>query len=181
MQIILYRHAEPTVSINEKIRGCDFSKWVQRYNESGIKTIKNIQDKEKVIYTSDLLRSIETGQMIGENIIASPLSREAGIPLIKFPAINIKAQYWLIMARILWLLGVKTGCESFSDAKVRAKEAVDWFENILSKEERIVVVGHGFMNRLIKKELLNRGWLLKQTNATHSYLGKMIFENQTNL
>jgi broad specificity phosphatase PhoE len=175
MQIILYRHAEPAVSINEKIRGCDFAQGVKRYNESGIKTIKDIQGKEKVVYTSDLLRSIETGQMIGEKIITTPLLREAGIPLIKFPAISLEGQYWLIITRILWLLGVKTGCESFSEAKVRAKQTVDWFENILSKEERFLAVGHGFINRLIKKELLKRGWLLNQPKVSHGYLSKMIF------
>jgi hypothetical protein len=36
MEIILYRHAEPTVSDQEKISGRDFPQWVQRYNASGI-------------------------------------------------------------------------------------------------------------------------------------------------
>jgi broad specificity phosphatase PhoE len=134
--------------------------------------------KEKVVYTSDLLRSMETGQLIGENIVASPLLREAGIPLIKFPAVYLKAKYWMILARVLWLTGNKTGCESFSETKVRAKLAVDWFESILIEEQRIVAVGHGFINRLIKKELLNRCWVFKQPKVSHGYLSKMIFEKE---
>ena len=179
MEIIIYRHAEPAVSINEKIRGCDFPAGVKKYNESGIIAVKDMGHKEKVVYTSDLLRSMETGRLIAENIVANPLLREAGIPLIKFPAVYLKAKYWMIIARVLWLTGNKTGCESFSETRVRAKLAVDWFESILTKEQRIVAVGHGFINRLIKKELLYRGWLLNQPKVSHGYLMKMIFEKET--
>ncbi|MBN1906286.1 MAG: phosphoglycerate mutase family protein [Deltaproteobacteria bacterium] len=175
MEIIIYRHAEPTVSINEKIRGCDFPAGVKKYNESGIIAVKNMGHKEKVVYTSDLLRSMATGRLIGENIVTTPLLRETGIPLIKFQAVYLKANYWMIIARVLWLTGNKTGCESFSEAKARAKLAVNWFESLLSEKERIVVVGHGFINRLIKRELLRRGWLLNQPKVSHGYLSKMIF------
>jgi broad specificity phosphatase PhoE len=179
MEIILYRHAEPTVSINEKIRGNDFPAGVKKYNESGIIAFKDMGHKEKVVYTSDLLRSMETGQLIGESIMSTPLLREAGIPLIKFPAVYLKANYWMIIARVLWLTGNKTGCESFSEARVRAKLAVNWFESLLSEKERIVAVGHGFINRLIKRELLNRGWLLNQPKVSYDYFTKMIFEKET--
>ncbi len=179
MEIIIYRHAEPAISINEKIRGCDFPEGVKKYNESGIIAVKDMEHKEKVVYTSDLLRSMETGLLIGENIVTTPLLREAGIPLIKFPAVYLKAKYWMILARILWLTGNKTGCESFSEARARARLAVDWFESLLLEKERIVAVGHGFINRLIKRELLMRGWLLNQPKVSYGYLGKMIFEKES--
>jgi len=80
MEIILYRHAEPVVSNNELIFGWDFPQWVQRYNESGIITEKINVEKEKVVYTSDLVRSFETGKLLVKKTIQNPLFREAEIP-----------------------------------------------------------------------------------------------------
>jgi broad specificity phosphatase PhoE len=175
MEIIVYRHAEPTVSDNEKIYGSDFPQWVQRYNESGIRVNEIADSKEEVVYTSDLPRSIETGRLVGKKTIESSLIREAEIPLIRFPAIRLQAKFWLFISRSLWLLGLKTRCESLKEAKDRAKQAVDKFESQLFENGRIVIVGHGFINRLIKNELLHRGWLIEQNNHGHGFLGKTVF------
>ena len=90
MEIIIYRHAAPIVSSNEIISGCDFPIWVQRYNESGIYLNEFVGEKEAWVYTSDLERSVETGRLLGNHIIQDPLFREAEIPLIRFPAIQLK-------------------------------------------------------------------------------------------
>lgn len=176
MELFLYRHAEPVVSADEIISGRDFPLWVQKYNESDILPINKSCAKEKVIYTSNLLRSIETGYFLGEKINITSLLREAEIPLIKFPAVNLKTKLWLFVARMLWLAGVNKNCESFAEAKSRAGQMVHMFGSIRYNEQRIVAVGHGFMNRLIKKELLRRGWKLKQSPENHSFLSRMIFE-----
>ena len=161
MEIILYRHAEPVVSNNEIISGHNFPQWVQRYNESGI-FIREIKvEKEEVVYTSDLGRSIETGRLVGKKIVQNSLFREAEIPLIKFPAIRFKAKFWLFISRSLWLFGLKTKCESFKEAKQRAKQIVENIDLLLLENQRIVIVGHGFMNRLIKRELFHRRWFFK--------------------
>jgi broad specificity phosphatase PhoE len=162
MEIIIYRHEEPRVSGNEIISGHDFPLWVQKYNDSGICINEFTGEKEEVVYTSDLVRSLETGRLIGKKVIPDRLFREAEIPLIKFPAIRFKAKLWLSISRSLWLLGLKTKCESFRDARRRARKIVERIELQLLKNERIVIVGHGFLNILIKKELLHKGWLLKQ-------------------
>ena len=176
MELVLYRHAEPVVSADEIISGCDFPSWVQRYNESGILAFDKSSPKEKIVYTSNLPRSIETGYAIGKKINVTSLLREAEIPLIHFPAFNRKANTWLYIARILWLSGFNKNSESFSDAKKRAKQVVNMFERLSLNEQRIVAVGHGFLNRLIKKELLRRSWILKKSSDNHTFLSMMIFE-----
>jgi broad specificity phosphatase PhoE len=175
MEIILYRHAEPVVSNNEIIFGYDFPSWVQRYNASGIIAKDLSIEKEKLIYTSDLLRSIETGKLIGEKVIQDSLFREAEISLIKFPAIRLKAQYWLVISRCLWLLGFRKKCEPFHEARQRAKQIVDKIESLLLEHQRIVIIGHGFINRLIRTELLHRNWMLKESSDRYEFLGKMVF------
>lgn len=176
MALIIYRHAEPTISANEIISGRDFPLWVRRYNESGIIPLETPYHEEKIVYTSNLPRSIETGYALGKKINITPLLHEAGIPLIKFPAVNIKANLWLVAARILWLSGFNKDCESFSVAKNRAGQVVKMFKTIILNEQRIVAVGHGFMNRLIKKELLASGFKLKQPSNGHDFLSRTIFE-----
>lgn len=176
MEIILYRHAEPVVSNEEVINGHDFPLWVQRYNESGIITDEIRIEKEKVVYTSDLRRSIETGKRFGEKIIQNPLFREAEFPLINFPAIRIKAKYWMFFSRSMWLLGSKAKCESFKETRKRAGQIVDQFESLLMENQRIVIVSHGFIIRLIKRELLCRHWILKQSSGGYRFLSKMVFK-----
>jgi broad specificity phosphatase PhoE len=177
MEIILYRHAKPGVSTNEIICGSGFSQWVQRYNDSGIIITKIEIEKEKVVYTSDLLRSIETGKLLGEKIIQDPLFREAEIPLVKFPAIRLKIKFWLFLSRFFWFLGLKTKCESFNEAKLRVKHIVDKIELCVLENQKMVIVGHGCINRLIKIELLRRCWILKQSIGNRNFLSKMIFKS----
>ena len=181
MEIILYRHAEPFVSNEEIISGCDFPLWVRRYNESGIVPIEINIEKEKIVYTSDLLRSIETGRLFGEKIIQNPLFREAEFPLIRFPAIRLRAKYWMFFSRSLWLLGSRTNCESFKEARQRAKQIVDQFESLLRENQRIVIVAHGFIIRLIKRELLRRHWILTQSSGGYGFLSKMVFTTEQQL
>ena len=175
LEIVIYRHAEPLVSANEVISGRDFPLWVQRYNESEIRVNAIPRNEEEIVYTSNLTRSIETGRIIGRSIVEEPLLREAEIPMIRFPPIRLKAKYWLIMARFFWFSGLHTGCESFFDMKSRIKRIVDMFEARLQEKNRVVVVGHGLINRLIKEELTDRGWSLVHFKAGYDFLSKMIF------
>ena len=119
MEIIIYRHAETTVSDSEIISGGDFPRWVQRYNAAGIYIDEIERDKEDIVYTSDLMRSIETGRLMGKKVIENSLFREAEIPLIRFPSVRLKAKLWLFISRSLWLLGFKRKCESFKEARQR--------------------------------------------------------------
>ena len=176
MKLIIYRHAEPAISADEKISGRDFPLWVQRYNESSIIPDNVSRQKEKIVYTSNLRRSIDTGYLIGEKINVTSLLREAEIPMIRFPSINMKADLWVFTARLFWLSGFNSSCESFSDAKKRAKQLVNMFKTIGLNEQKVIAVGHGFINRLIKKELLRCGWMLIESSGNQSFLDRMVFE-----
>lgn len=178
MQIIIYRHAEPIVSGNEIISGQEFALWVQRYNESGIFANECPGEKVDVVYTSDLKRSLETGKLIGNHVIQDSLFREAEVPLIRFPSMRLKAKVWLAISRSLWLLGLSTKCESFKEAKHRAKRIVERIELQLLKSKKIVIIGHGFINRLIKKELLQQGWFLEKAKAENRFLSRMSFKTE---
>jgi broad specificity phosphatase PhoE len=178
MEIVIYRHAEPMVSGNEIISGHDFPSWVLRYNDSGIIKIKPRMKKEKIVLTSNLKRSMETGKLIGEKIIPNSIFCEAEVPLIQFPAIKMRAKFWMAFSRFLWLFGLKKKCESFKDAKQRVVQIIENIESHLLENQRVVIVGHGFINRLIKKKLSHRGWCLSQVEDGNKFLGKMTFRTE---
>ena len=175
--IIVYRHAEPVVSDNEIILGHDFPLWVSRYNASDILTAKAIDPKEPFILASTLKRSVETGKLLGREVREHSLLREAEVPLIRFPAFRMKAKYWLMFSRILWLLGFYKDCESFDAAKQRINKITDLIHSYLNVNKKVVMVGHGFMNRLLRKRLIQQGWSLK-TNEGNGFMSKMVFKKE---
>ncbi len=104
--------------------------------------------------------------------------REAEVPLFSFPPIKLPAKYWLFLARFLWLCGMQKDCESFSEMQQRVKNIVDKIEKISQESEQLTIVGHGFINRFIKKEFIKRNWLIKKNNCKNKYLGKIVISKQ---
>ena len=176
MEIILYRHAATRVSVREILSGRDFPEWVHRYNASGIHKAKVGLQKEEVVYTSDWPRCVASGRLLGKNIIQNPLLREAELPLIRFPAIRLRAGLWLVLARMIWLLGIRIRCESPAETRLRASRVADELVSLISGRARIVVVGHGFFNRMIGRELRLRGWTLTQKEGGHGFLSRTRYE-----
>lgn len=172
MKINLYRHAEPTVSSNETIRGCDFISWVRSYNESGVIPFVQLNNRSEFVYSSTFQRSIETAEALGEKIIEEPLLCEAEIPLIRFPPLRIKAKYWLAIARILWLIGFTKNCQSFQETKIRVRALANKLEQLQNSQNELTLVGHGLINRLLKSELKKRGWQTNKAKQQNKFLGK---------
>ena len=177
MPILLYRHAESIISGDEKIAGDEFIAWVQKYNASGIKIFKHLGEKEKTIYASTLPRSYETARILGDEVIQDPIFQEAGIPFFSFPPMYLPAKLWLALARLLWFCGAKRQCESFAEAKNRAETIADRLTEKLQRSEKLVVIGHGWINLFIQKEFRKRNWLISQDKHSSWHLGKIIMHH----
>lgn len=78
------------------------------------------------------------------------------------------------------MLGHKTKCESYKEARQRTTKIVDKIELQLSESGKSVIVGHGFLNRMIKKELSHRGWFF-QSKGGNGFLSKMTFKTEQQL
>ena len=174
-KIIIYRHAKPIVSQNEIISGKDYPNWVKRYNDSDIILPKKELPKEDLVFTSKIKRSIKTGEAIGKKIKECELFNEAEVPLIRFPKFIKKAKFWIVISRVLWLYGVSIKCESYRKTKKRVNTAIEFIDSYLKTNDEIIIVGHGFINSMLKKQLLKNGWQLSLDEG-HDYLSKMIFE-----
>ena len=172
MKIILIRHGKPTSAINPKVNASDYTKWVRRYNASDVSSNSrpsciDAQYKSYYILSSDLKRAIHSTDIYSNK---SPdkidkLYREMEIPRYKLP-FKFKAWNWLYLSRFLWIIGCKGPFESFKEAKERADIAALELIKIAEENNNLVLFGHGFMNRYIRKSLIKKGWNLKfKSNA----------------
>ena len=172
MEIILIRHGKPSSANNPVLDACDYTKWIRRYNASKVainSRPESINDKYKHFYTlsSDLKRAIHSANIyVGKSPEeVDKLYREMEIPRYKLP-FKLKAWNWVFISRLLWMFGCKGPFESFTQAKLRADKAAVQLIAIAQHQEQIVLFGHGYMNRYIRKALIQKGWLLNsKSNA----------------
>lgn len=103
---------------------------------------------------------MHTAELLGAPAppIVDPRFREIEFP-VDFPRhLRFSALTWSAIALTLWRLGYSARSESFSRAKQRARVAADLLERQTNAVESVVLVAHGGINRLIAKELRQRGW-----------------------
>jgi broad specificity phosphatase PhoE len=175
MEIILIRHGKPTSATNPKVGAVEYAKWIRRYNASKISINSRpeyINERYKSFYSlsSDLSRAIHsaniyTGKHPEE---VDRLYREMEIPRYKLP-LHLTAWHWVYLSRILWMFGYKGPFETFKQAKQRADLAAVKLIEIAQQKKQLVLFGHGYMNRYIRKSLINQGWVL--TCKSNTYWG----------
>ena len=191
MDISLVRHGKSKHTENNRMTCTEFQNWVKNYDSSGVfeeneypsETIEKITTANIVI-TSDLRRSIESANLIIQNknarIIPDALFRETELPT---PSRNLRfklnSNSWAVILRCLWFSGYSRQCESLANAKRRAKKASERLVKFAEEYESVILVGHGFFNRLISEELKKNGWTGKGKSSakhwhctTYSFLGK---------
>ena len=177
MGISFIRHGKSQCIDDNRITCKEFRKWTELYNCTGVykedmypqETIKALSCS-KTVFTSNLKRSLDSANFLNPNIalISDPLFRETELPQpsINFLGIKLKPTIWAVLLRCLWLVGYSRRCESLSDAKSRAKKASNCLVEYAEAKESVVLVGHGFFNLLIAKELQKTGWTAKKKPST---------------
>jgi broad specificity phosphatase PhoE len=179
MEISLIRHGKSRLTENEKVTCLDFKKWVEKYDYNGVfeesaypsETIEKVENA-KIVITSDLKRAIQSAKLLNPEVktIPDPLFRETELPTqsMKVMDIKLRPSIWAIIMRLLWFCGYSNDCESLSNAKLRAKKTSQQLINYAEEYKSVVLVGHGFFNMLIAKELQRRGWKGKRkTGSKH--------------
>ncbi len=163
-KIILVRHGEPDVKIADKISGNEIAHFLDSYNEANIKIIslppldlKSLVH-DCVIVCSDLNRSLSSASACGltPSIIDSVFC-ESIPPHFQNDWMKFSPKQWLVMSRLLWMIGFSKNGESLKETKQRANKAVDILVSS-SLEEDVVLFGHGLFNIMIAKELKSRGY-----------------------
>jgi len=179
MEITLVRHGKSLWVENKPITCQEFKNWVEKYDCNGVfeeksyplETLKKI-GTANIVITSDLKRAVESAKFLNPNLstISDPLFRETElpIPLTRLLGLKLNASIWAVILRCLWFSSYSSGCESLKDAKIRAERAAKFLVECAKDHDNVVLVGHGFFNMLIGKELTKRGWNgKKKTSSKH--------------
>ncbi|WP_129690272.1 phosphoglycerate mutase family protein [Gottfriedia acidiceleris] len=180
MKISLIRHGKSLWTEDKPITSKEFKNWIQKYDENGVSEEKTypsetlkIVANTKVIITSDLIRTIKSAEFLNPYDISSkadPLFRETELPtpFTNLFGLRLKPSFWAVILRCLWFCGYSSNCESLNDAKIRAEKASRLLIKYAQEHTDIVLVGHGFFNILIAKELKKTGWKAnKKTSSKH--------------
>lgn len=167
MKIVLLRHGKPNIDEFGKLKANEFHKWVESYNSSGIdrghlptSEAIYIAEECKTVVCSDYPRSVESAVLLGRNDIKhiDPVFREMGLAYGRWKTPKAFPIVWASIFRVLWFLGYSSNGEVFSAAKKRATHGANIVDVIAKNTGSFLLVGHGFMNRYIAKELLSSGW-----------------------
>lgn len=164
MEIILLRHGNPEVELKGYINASELKKLTITYAESGIKdfppeTLKD-QFTSHYVVCSNLERSIHSAKKLNFKQIhlSDALFKESDIPYFNQSIIKLPVMTWLVILRILWLFGFNKNGESIKQAKNRAKYASKKLIELAEEHEKVILIGHGLMNRLIAKQLNYKNW-----------------------
>ncbi|MCB4743989.1 MAG: hypothetical protein LGB05_08000 [Sulfurovum sp.] len=178
-QIILIRHAKVLMDNSIKLKASEMMAWVESYNHAPI---------EKTLPTQEAIRQIKSTNVI----LASTLSRtrdsldvigvtpkeqnalfdEADIPQAKGNFLKLRPKSWLVILRLMMLVGIGKKSQSFKASKHRSKEEAAYLHTLSTQHENVVLMGHGGMNWLMGKALESLGWELREkhgANANWSY------------
>lgn len=175
MEIVLIRHGKPTSASNPSINASEYVHWIRQYNLSDVAQDSrpeyiNEQYQSFYLVSSDFKRAIHSANIyLGKTPqTIDKLFREMEIPRYKIP-LQLKAWSWVYLSRFLWIIGYKGPFESFRQAKIRADNATLKLIELAKNHDRVILFGHGFMNRYIRKSLIKKGWVL--TTKDNAYWG----------
>lgn len=184
-QIILIRHAKVDIENTTKIVASALKEWVEMYDVAEIhpdsnpsqETIDMVQHADLVV-TSTLKRAINSVKVLGVDIYEqNTVFNEAKIPDIGIPLLKFKPKRWLAIFRVLSLFGLGKKGTSLKASKQQAKEASQRLLELAEKHESIILVGHGGMNWLLRKELLRQGWKL-ESNPSNKNWGMTVLRKE---
>lgn len=166
MEITLIRHGKPKSADNLLVNASGYAKWIRHYNFSDValnSRPESIEQRFKSFYSisSDLIRAVHSANIYLDEHPKQidKLYREMEIPRYKLP-FTLKTWHWVFVTRVLWMAGLKGVFESFSEGKKRADVAADELIEIARSKDKVILFGHGYMNRYIRKSPIKKGWQL---------------------
>lgn len=185
MKITLLRHGKPDLPEWGKTYSSLMPKWIEAYNAAGVINESSLpcqtrvdQLKPDYIVCSTLQRSIHSAKIIGYSSpnLVDALFCEAELPAIKIPLLKLKPDDWSMIYRVFWFIGISPQVEPLSKFKHRVSLAAEKLIQLAEKQESVLLIGHGIMNRFLAKELLAKGWLGDEAPNSNKYYGYQYWE-----
>lgn len=169
--ITLIRHGPPTVSLCQRVRGHQFRAFVEQYDAAEIAqrafpplAVRQLVAQASVVFASHRPRAMHTVKLLGLDRapIINPQFREIEFPVDFSRHFKFSAFTWSVIGLVLWRMGYSHQSESLAQTRSRACIAANLLEQHSEKPSQgassVVLIAHGGINRLIAKELRQRGW-----------------------
>lgn len=165
-RITLLRHGEPAFRLAGVVRARDLKAIAKSYDASGIigqpplETLAMARAHVCVV-CSDLVRSRTSVTALGfdEIHVTDALFKEAAIPHFSNGSLALPISLWVVLLRSLWILGFSRNGESFADTSRRARQAARRLMALSAEHGPVLLVGHGFFNYFVARELRAQGWV----------------------
>lgn len=189
-RITIIRHGKPDAHhkyVNRKsLKGSEIIQFIHDWDSCELSKENKIPGtlKETVAHadyciSSTLKRAIDSLKLLGiEKSDASELFNEAELPHGFLLKVKMPALVWFIMIRFLWVLGLRMNSESYKEFRGRIRKAYEFLSSRSEKSDHIAVLGHGFANRQLKKELKRNGWNHVENHGGHDYWSFDTFEKR---
>ena len=169
MNIFLMRHGEPEVPRrDDKIRSDEFPDCLKIYNSCGLlgdskpeESTFNKFKNFKGVVASDLKRSVESAVRLAfppPQVDVDPLFREVQGVFFHIPFLKFTPRTWSKIFICLWYIGLFRYKASVKEGRLRAKQCAKKLIELAEKHQNVLLVGHGFLNAYIARELDALGW-----------------------
>lgn len=180
MKIILMRHGQPEIDLYSlkkvKLSPYGLGGIITEYEHTDLdfslkptELALKIAEKSKIIFSSQMPRAISSIKMLGveDKTIFDEELKESALPFLNWKSPRLSFFTWCIIFRIAWMMGFSKNGESLKLAQIRAEKITIKLLDHAMKDETILLLGHGIMNRLITKILKKRGWKQSETTGDH--------------
>lgn len=167
MEILLIRHGRSECVNLPGLNVEQYRNWKQDYDRLGVMASNNTYFavaseqvmRAKYVFTSDLYRAQHSLDLLRSDVNreSHEVFNEINFRTPHISRLKFSTRIWSFITGGLWYYGLITEHETKADVKNRAVTASDML--VQAAEQGVVaLVGHGFMNYFIHKELKNRGW-----------------------
>ena len=183
-KITFVRHAKVDMDASTPITAKMLKSWEQEYNTAPIiqdipqdKALHQVFDEVDYMLSSTLRRTQDSIVLLGSSVDESNvLFNEAQIPVLDGHFIKLKPTSWLVLFRIFSLVGFGRWAITLKETKGQAKEASRVLLELSKEHDNIILVGHGVMNWLIRKELLASDWKSEGKDAHGNWGMTVLFK-----
>lgn len=160
MKVGLVRHFEISMPTKKAFMSSEeFADWVRQYELSGIKTANGITSLSgwPNCYCSSSERTVHTANLLYDGLIThTDLIKEVPIAPVFQTTMKLPMPFWFAVGRLAWKSSHKSQPETLSATSHRVKYFIS--QLLSSKDSDVLVVSHGFIMKLIRKELLANGF-----------------------
>ena len=171
-EIILMRHGKPDIGPIDKVSARDMKQWIQLYDLAGIvdepvpEASQALARAAGVIVSSPAPRALASVAALGLSpSVVDAVFCEAQLPHGQWAQPRLSPFTWAFIYRMAWLCGLAAQVESARNAGLRADQAAQQLQ-MLAEDKDVLLMGHGFMNRMIAKRLARAGWVRQHSSGS---------------